>query len=169
MILTPDCLVSLLSLCNSLSLTCSDQITSPYGVNNEANTHFCCSCYLNACVLYSSPTALILLLPLAPNAQHIEINRKKSHVHFPLTNDSSRDYLVDQLDSIVPLQRLDCHSSSIDQLGQVYGLGRVDSSQIDQVLQSLQRQRLVLRTAAGEEHRNMLSVPGEEMTAGRSK
>lgn len=60
-----------------------------------------------------------------------------------------RDYLINKLDSIVPLQRLDSHSSGIDQLGQVYGLGRVDSPQINQVLQSFQRQRLVLRTAAG--------------------
>lgn len=64
-------------------------------------------------------------------------------------------YLINKLDSIVSLQRLDCHSSSIDKLGQVYGLGWVDSSQINQVLQSFQRQRLVLRPATKSEQTNM--------------
>lgn len=56
-------------------------------------------------------------------------------------------YFIDQLDTIVPLQRLDCHSSGIHQLGQVYGLACIDTSQINQVLETLQRQRLVLRPA----------------------
>lgn len=47
-------------------------------------------------------------------------------------------YLVNKLDTIVPLQRLDRHSSGIDQLCQVDRLGRVHSSQVDQVLQSFQ-------------------------------
>lgn len=47
-------------------------------------------------------------------------------------------YLINKMDTIVPLQRLDCHSSGIDQLCQVNRLGRVHSSQIDQVLQSFQ-------------------------------
>lgn len=46
-------------------------------------------------------------------------------------------YFIDQLDSVVPLQRLDCHSSGINQLGQVYGLACIDTPQIDQVLEPL--------------------------------
>lgn len=63
-------------------------------------------------------------------------------------------YLINKLDTVVPLQRLDCHSSGIDQLCQVDGLGRVHSSQIDQVLQPLQRQRLVLRSPTEEESKS---------------
>lgn len=59
-------------------------------------------------------------------------------------------YLVNELDSVISLQRLDRHSSGVDQLGQVYGVGRVNSSQINQVLKSLQGKRLVLRTATTE-------------------
>lgn len=59
-------------------------------------------------------------------------------------------YLVNELDSVISLQRLDRHSSGVDQLGQVYGVGRVNSSQINEVLKSLQGQRLVLRTATTE-------------------
>lgn len=47
-------------------------------------------------------------------------------------------YLINELDPIVSLQWLDCHSPAVDKLGQVYGLGGVDSSQINQVLQSFQ-------------------------------
>lgn len=67
------------------------------------------------------------------------------------------NYLINKLDSIVSLQRLDCHSSSIDKLGQVYGLGGVHSSQVNQVLQSFQRQRLVLRPATEKEQINMFA------------
>lgn len=67
-------------------------------------------------------------------------------------------YLVYKLDSIVLLQGLDRHSSGVDELGQVYGLRRVHSSQIDQVLESLQRQGLVLRPAAEEEVANIVNL-----------
>lgn len=67
-------------------------------------------------------------------------------------------YLINELDSIVPLQRLDGHSSGVDQLCQVYRVGRVDSSQIDEVLQSPQRQRLVLWPSTEEEHTDPLCL-----------
>lgn len=67
-------------------------------------------------------------------------------------------YFIDQLDSIVPFQRLDCHSSGIHELGQVYGLACVDTSQIDQVLEPLQRQRLVLRPATENRNRKLFAV-----------
>lgn len=72
---------------------------------------------------------------------------KDSHSNIEWT----RDYLIDQLDSIVPLQRLDSHSSGIDELGQVYGLGWVHSAQIDQILKPFQSKRLVLGTPTGKE------------------
>lgn len=62
-------------------------------------------------------------------------------------------YLINKLDTIVPLQRLDRHSSGIDQLCQVDGLARVHSSQVDEVLQPFQRQRPVLRPTTEENNR----------------
>lgn len=66
----------------------------------------------------------------------------KYNLELPLTSTKKAQqrpgYLINKLDSIVPLQRLDRHSSGIDELGQVYGLGRVNTAQIDQVLQSFQ-------------------------------
>lgn len=53
-------------------------------------------------------------------------------------SDAPSTYLINKLDTVVSLQRLDCHSSGIDQLCQVDGLVRVHPSQIDQVLQSFQ-------------------------------
>lgn len=68
----------------------------------------------------------------------------------------AKTYLVDKLNSVVPLHRLDGHSSGIDQLGQVYGLRWIHPSQINQVLQSFQRQRRVLRTPTWKEQQMYL-------------
>lgn len=84
----------------------------------------------------------------------------KYNLELPLTStkkaQQSPGYLINKLDSIVPLQRLDRHSSGIDELGQVYGLGRVNTAQIDQVLQSFQWQRLVLRTSTKKNKKDKL-------------
>lgn len=79
-------------------------------------------------------------------------------------------YLLNQLDAVVPLERLDGHSSAIDQLCQVDGLAGVHPSQIHQVLQALQRQGLVLRPPAGKDNRRcQLVTISKEATQAHEK
>lgn len=59
-------------------------------------------------------------------------------------------YLLHQVDTVIPLERLHCHPSGVSELSQVNRLSGVHSAQIDQVLQPLETQRLVLTSEAGE-------------------
>ena len=65
-------------------------------------------------------------------------------------------HLVYKLDPKVPLRGLDSDPPGVDQLGQVYGLGRVEAAHVDQVLKTLQRQGLVLGPVAGKYNEEIL-------------
>lgn len=47
-------------------------------------------------------------------------------------------HLINELNAIVSFQRLDRNPSAIDELGQIDGLRRVDTTQIYEVLESAQ-------------------------------
>ena len=85
------------------------------------------------------------------------ISRKEG---LPLSLALISSHLVYELDPEVPLLGLDGDPPGIDQLGQVYGLGRVQAAHVDQVLQTLQRQGLVLGPAAGKYNKETLIIMG---------
>jgi len=59
-------------------------------------------------------------------------------------------YLLHQLDTIIPLERLHRDTSGVSELRQVNRLLGVNSAQINQVLQPLKAERLILASEAGE-------------------
>lgn len=62
-------------------------------------------------------------------------------------------YLLHQLDPVIPLEGLHCHTPGVSELSQVNRLRGVNSAQVNQVLQPLQTQRLVLTSEAGENNK----------------